>query len=88
MQRFSAFQCIGRTNLSTSLTQDAFRGVFALTGVVANLYIHWTCFQALATLDALALIAVDTQPREVTHRFEEYRYRTYILAECTIVFEK
>ena len=55
----SAFQCIGRTNLSTTLTQDAFRGVFALTGVVANLYIHRTHFKAFAALDTLALITVD-----------------------------
>ena len=59
-QSFSAFQCIGRTNLSTSLTQDAFRGVFALTGVVASLYIHRTHFKAFAALDTLVLITMNT----------------------------
>ena len=88
MQRYSAFQCIGRTNLSTSLTQDAFRGVFALTGVVANLYIHWTCFQALATLDALAFVAPDAKQRKVAHGLQDNCYWADVLAESTVVLEK
>ena len=55
----SAFQCLDRTYLRTTLAQDTFCCIFALTGVVANLYIHRTCFKALAALDTLALIAVD-----------------------------
>ena len=55
----SAFQCPGRTDLCTALAQNTFCCVFAITGVIANLYIHRTYFKALATLDTLALIAAD-----------------------------
>ena len=55
----SAFQCLGRTDLCTALAQNTFCCVLAITGVIANLYIHRTYFKALATLDTLALIAAD-----------------------------
>ena len=84
----SAFQCLDRTNLRTTLAQDAFCCIFAIARIVANLYIHRTGFKTLATLDALALVAPDTQSRKIAHRLEEDRNRTDILAECTIVFKE
>ena len=56
----SAFQCLNRTDLRTTLTQDTFCCILAMAGVVANLYIHRTYFKALAALDALALVAMNT----------------------------
>ena len=58
--RISAFQCLDRTDFRTTLTQNALCCILALTGVIANLYIHRTRFQTLAALDALALIATNT----------------------------
>ena len=58
--RLSAFQRLDRTDLGTVLTQNALCSVLALTGVIANLYIHRTHFQTFAALDAFALITVNT----------------------------
>ena len=55
----SAFQCLDRTNLRTALAQNTFCCVLAITGVIANLYIHRTCFKALAAFDTFALIAAN-----------------------------
>ena len=56
----SALQCLDRADLRTVLAKNAFCCVLAITGVIANLYIHRTYFKALATLDTLALITMNT----------------------------
>ena len=56
----SAFQCLDRTDLCTALAQNTFCCVLAITGVIANLYIHRTNLETFAALDALALITMNT----------------------------
>ena len=80
-------QCLDRTSLRTPLAQNAFRCILALTGVVANLYIHRASFKALATFDALTLITADAKSREIAHRLEEYCNRTNVFTECPIVLK-
>lgn len=44
---------------------------FPLTGFLINLHVHGADLQTLPAMDALILIAVDAQKREIAHRFEK-----------------
>ena len=81
------FQRFNRTSLLAFLAKDAFCGVFPIAGVIVHLDLHGTDFQTLAALDALALVAMDTEQREVTHRFEEDRDGADVFTEGTVVLE-
>ena len=69
------------------MAEDAFRGVLAFSGIVVDFHLHRADFQAFATFDTLALVAMDANHGEVTHRFEEDRDGTDKLAEGTIILE-
>ena len=81
-------QCLDGTGFCTALAQDTLRCILAMAGVIAYLYIHWAHLQAFTTLVALALVAPDTQPREIAHRFQEHRDWTDVLTESSIVLEE
>ena len=81
MQRFCG------ADLCALVAEDALRSVFPFTRFFVDLHVHGADAQALAAVDALVLIAVDAQQRKVTHRLEEYRDRTQILAERPVIFE-
>ena len=70
------------------MAQDAFRGVFAFAGILVHFHFHRADFQAFAALDAFALVAMDAEQGEVTHRLEEDRDGADILAEGAIVLEQ
>ena len=75
------------TFLLASVAENALRGVLALAGVVVYLHVHRTDFQTFAAMDAFAFVATDAQHGEVTHRLEEDRDGTDVLAEGAVVFE-
>ena len=81
-------QCLDGTGFCTALAQDTLRCILAMAGVIAYLYIHWAHLQAFTTLDALALVAPDTQPREIAHGLQEHRDWTDVLTESSIVLEE
>ena len=69
------------------MAQDALRGVFAFAGILVHFDFHWTYLYAFSTLDAFALIAMDTEQRKVTHRLEEDCDGADIFAEGAVVLE-
>ena len=69
------------------MAQNTFGGVFAFAGIVVHFHFHRADLQAFATLDAFALVAMDTEQRKVTHRLEENRNGADIFAEGTVVLE-
>ena len=75
------------TGLCALVAENTLRSVFPLAGFLVDLHIHRADPQALAAVDALLLVAVDAQQRKVTHRLEEYRDRTQILAERPVILE-
>ena len=80
-------QCFFRASLCTFITENAFRSVFSLTRLFIDFYIHGADLQALAAMDALILVTVDTQKRKIAHRLEEHRDGTEILAKSPIILE-
>lgn len=70
------------------MAQDAFCGIFAFAGIVVDFHFHRAYLQTFAAMDALALIAMDADQREIAHRLEEDRDGTDVLAESAIVLEK
>ena len=81
MQRFCG------ASLRTLIAEDALRPVFPLAGFFVDLHIHGANPQALPTMDAFALVAVDAQQRKITHGLEKYRDGTQIFAERTIILK-
>ena len=75
------------TGLCALVAENTLRSVFPLAGFLVDLHIHRADPQALAAVDALLLVAVGAQQRKVTHRLEEYRDRTQILAERPVILE-
>ena len=69
------------------MAKDAFCGVLAFSGIVVDFYLHRADFQAFATFDALALVAMDAKEGEVTHRLEEDRDGADVFAEGAIILE-
>ena len=81
MQRFC------RASLRALIAEDALRSVFPLAGFFIDLHVHGADPQALPTMDAFALVAVDAQQRKITHGLEKYRDGTQIFAERTIILK-
>ena len=80
------FQSVNRAGFLALLAKDALGAVFSVARVAVDFHIHRANLQALAAVDALSFVAVDAQCGEITHRLQEYRYRTDIFAESAIVF--
>ena len=53
-----------------------------------DLHVHRADPQALAAVNAFALIAVNAEQRKSTHELEEHRNGTEVLAERTVVLER
>ena len=81
MQRFCG------ASLRTLIAEDALRPVFPLAGFFVDRHIHGADPQALPTMDAFALIAVDAQQRKITHGLEKHRDRAQILTERPVILE-
>ena len=81
-------QCFHGTFFDALVSQDALGGVFAFTRILIRLYVHRADFQAFATLDAFALVAMDAQQGEVAHRLEEDRDGTDVFAKGAVVLER
>ena len=81
------FQSLHRAFLGAFMAQDALCGVFAFAWIFIYLNIHRAHFQAFATLDAFALVAMDAQQGEVAHRLEEDRDGTDVFAKGAIILE-
>ena len=82
-----SLQRLHGTLLLAAVAEDALRGVLPLAGVVVHLHVHRTDFQTFAAMNALTFVATDAQHGEVTHRLEEDRDGTDVLAEGAVVFE-
>ena len=80
-------QRLHRALLLTLVAQDALRGVLPFPRILVHLHIHRTDLQAFPALDALALVAADTQTRKITHRLQEHGYWTKIFTEGAVVAE-
>ena len=70
------------------VAENALRSVFPLAGFSIDLHIHGADPQTFAAVNALILITVNAQQREITHGFEKHCDRTQILAECPVVPER
>ena len=55
--------------------------------MICHIYIHRAHTLAFPAIDTFILITRDTKQGETTHRLQEYRYGTNILAKYTVVFE-
>ena len=75
------------TDLRAFMAEDALRSIFPSAGFFVDLHIHGADPQALPTMDALILIAVDAQQRKIAHGLEKNRDGTQVLAERPIIFE-
>ena len=82
------FQSFHGALLLAFLAQNAFRGVFALAGVVVHFHLHRADVQTFATMDARFLVAADAEQGEVAHGFEENGDGADVLAESSVVFEQ
>ena len=82
MQRFC------RASLRALIAEDALRSVFPLAGFFIDLHVHGADPQALPTMDAFALVAVDAQKRKKAHRLEEHRDGTQVFAERPVILER
>ena len=81
-------QCFCGTHLRALIAEYALCSVFPLTGFLINLHVHGADLQTLPAMDALILIAVDAQKREIAHRFEKNRNGTQVLAECPVILKQ
>ena len=81
------FQSVNRTGFLALLAKDALGGVLSFARVAVDFHIHRADLQALTAMDAFFLVAFDTQPREIAHWLQEYRYRTNVFAEGAVVFQ-
>ena len=80
-------QCFFRAGLRALVTEDALRSVFSLAGLFIDLHIHRADPQAFAAVNALILVAMDTQQGEIAHGLEKYRDRTQVFTERPVIFE-
>ena len=68
MIRTALSQSLNRAGILAFLAEDALGGILAVAGIFVHLNVHWADLQALAAVDALALIAAHAQQRIVAHR--------------------
>ena len=80
-------QCLCGTHLRALIAEYALCSVFSLAGFPVDLHIHGAGPQALAAVDAFALIAVDAEQRKVSHGLEKNRNGTKILAERAVILK-
>ena len=81
------FQSVNGTGFLALLAKDALGGVFSVTRIAVDFYIHRAGLDALAAVDAFFLVTFDAKPGEIAHRLQENRYRTNIFAEGAVVFK-
>ena len=88
MIRTALSQSFDGTDLLAFLAEDALGGILAVAGIFVHLNVHRADFQALAALDALALVAAHTQQRKIAHRLQEDRDGADVFAEGAIEKEE
>ena len=80
-------QCLCGAVFCTLVAENTLCSVFSLAGILVNLNIHWAYFQALAAMNAFALVTVDAQKRKITHGLQKYCDRAEIFAECAVILK-
>lgn len=74
-----------RTRFCTFKAEDAFRAVFAFSGIVCHINIHRTYLFTFAAGNAFAFVALDSEQGKVTHRLQENGDRTDVFTKSPIV---
>ena len=74
--------------LCTLVAEDALRSVFSFAGFLVDLHVHGADPQTFSAMNALILIAVDSQQGKIAHGLKEHRDGTQIFAECAVILER
>ena len=80
-------KCFPRTGSDTFHAQNTFCSVFPFSGVIGYINIHRTNFFTFSTWNTLLFVTLNSDYREITHRFQKDRDRTNILTERSVIFE-
>ena len=73
--------------LDTFHTENTFRTVLPLSGIIRNIHFHWAHLFAYAAGYTFIFITLNAKQGKIAHRFQKYSDRAYIFAKCAIVLK-